>query len=201
MGRQSPITKTINQVAREYAKEQKQAKAREEKAKREKEKEAKRLQKENEIKIKENSIKLANQITQKSQNQREEILSLLKNININKETINWELLKDHSNYNRPLELKKLPIKPLEEDYKIKIKLLDYLIPNRISKLENEAENKYQEALNKWEVEYKNIEKDNNKNSSIWEEGRKAFENRKSIKNNNIDKKYKYYNTKRNKVIL
>ena len=26
MGRQSPITKTINQVAREYAKEQKQAK-------------------------------------------------------------------------------------------------------------------------------------------------------------------------------
>ena len=45
MVRQSPITKTINQVAREYAKEQKQAKAKEEKLKREKEKEAKRIQK------------------------------------------------------------------------------------------------------------------------------------------------------------
>lgn len=192
MGRQSPITKTINQVAREYAKEQKQAKAREEKAKREKEKEAKRLQKENEIKIKEDSINLAKQITQKSKKQREEILSLLKNINSNKETINWELLKDHSNYNGLLELRKLPIKPLEEDYKIKLKLLDYLIPNRISKLENQAKNRYQEDLNKWEVEYKNIEKDNNQKTSMWEESRKAFENRKSIKNNNIDKLKKEY---------
>ncbi len=192
MVRQSPITKTINQVAREYAKEQKQAKAKEEKLKREKEKEAKRIQKENEIKIKEDSIKIANQITQKSQNQREEILSLLKNINSNKETINWELLKDHSNYNRPLELRKLPIKPLEEDYKIELKLLDYLIPNRISKLENQAKNKYKEALNKWEVEYKNIEKDNDQKASIWEESRKAFENRRSIKNNNIDKLKKEY---------
>lgn len=192
MGRQSPITKTINQVAREYAKEQKQAKAQEEKLKREKEKEAKRLQKENEIKIKEKSINIAKQITQKSQNQREEILSLLKNINSNKETINWELLKDHSNYNRPLELSKLPIKPLEEDYKIKIKLLDYLIPNRISKLENQGKNKYKEALNKWEVEYKNIEKENNQKASIWEESRKSFENKKSIKNNNIDKLKKEY---------
>jgi len=192
MVRQSPITKTINQVAREYAKEQKQAKAKEEKLKREKEKEAKRIQKENEIKIKEDSIKIANQITQKSQNQREEILSLLKNINSNKETINWELLKDHSNYNRPLELRKLPIKPLEEDYKIELKLLDYLIPNRISKLENQAKNKYKEALNKWEVEYKNIEKDNDQKASIWEESRKAFEDRRSIKNNNIDKLKKEY---------
>lgn len=192
MVRQSPITKTINQVAREYAKEQKQAKAKEEKLKREKEKEAKRIQKENEIKIKEDSINLANQITQKSQNQREEILSLLKNINSNKETINWELLKDHSNYNRLPELRKLPIKPLEEDYKIKLKLLDYLIPNRISKLENQAKNRYQEDLNKWEVEYKNIEKENNQKASIWEESRKAFENRKSIKNNNIDKLKKEY---------
>ncbi len=192
MGRQSLITKTINQVAREYAKEQKQAKAREEKAKREKEKEAKRLQKENEIKIKEDSINLAKQITQKSKKQREEILSLLKNINSNKETINWELLKDHSNYNGLLELRKLPIKPLEEDYKIKLKLLDYLIPNRISKLENQAKNRYQEDLNKWEVEYKNIEKDNNQKTSMWEESRKAFENRKSIKNNNIDKLKKEY---------
>ena len=99
MGRQSPIIKTINQVAREYAREQKRLKAQEEKAKREKEKEFKRLQKENEIKIKEDCIKIANQITQKSQNQREEILSLLKNINNNRETINWELLKNHSNYN------------------------------------------------------------------------------------------------------
>ena len=192
MVRQSPITKTINQVAREYAKEQKQAKAKEEKLKREKEKEAKRIQKENEIKIKEDSINLANQITQKSQNQREEILSLLKNINSNKETINWELLKDHSNYNRLPELRKLPIKPLEEDYKIKLKLLDYLIPNRISKLENQAKNKYKEDLNKWEVEYKNIEKDNDQKASIWEESRKAFEIRKSIKNNNIDKLKKEY---------
>lgn len=192
MVRQSPITKTINQVAREYAKEQKQAKAKEEKLKREKEKEAKRIQKENEIKIKEDSINLANQITQKSQNQREEILSLLKNINSNKETINWELLKDHSNYNRLPELRKLPIKPLEEDYKIKLKLLDYLIPNRISKLENQAKNRYQEDLNKWEVEYKNIEKENNQKASIWEESRKAFEIRKSIKNNNIDKLKKEY---------
>lgn len=192
MVRQSQITKTINQVARECAKKQKQEKAKAEKLKREKEKEAKRIQKENEIKIKEESIKIANQITQKSQNQREEILSLLKNINSNKETINWELLKDHSNYNRPLELRKLPIKPLEEDYKIELKLLDYLIPNRISKLENQAKNKYKEALNKWEVEYKNIEKDNDQKVSIWEESRKAFENRRSIKNNNIDKLKKEY---------
>ena len=142
MGRQSPITKTINQVAREYAKEQKRLKAQEEKVKREKEKELKRLQKENEIKIKEECIKRANQITEKSQSQREELLSLLKNINNNREIINWELLKDHSNYNTILKLKELPIKPLEEDYKIKPKLLDYLIPNRMLKLENQALNKY-----------------------------------------------------------
>ena len=192
MGRQSPITKTINQVAREYAKEQKQLRAQEEKAKREKEKEIKRLQKENEIKIKENAINLANQITKKSQNQREEILSLLKNINNRRETINWEILKDQSNYNRPLELSKLPIKPLEENYKIKPKLLDYIIPNKISKLENQAENKYEEALNKWEADYKYIEKENNEKTSIWQESRKVFENRKFIKNNNIDKLKKAY---------
>lgn len=192
MGRQSPITKTMNQVAREYAKEKKQAKVQEEKIKREKEKEAKRLQKEHEIKIKEESINIANQITQKSQNQREEILSLLKHINSNKEIINWELLKDNSNYNIPLDFKNLPIKPLEEDYKIKLKLVDYLIPNRISKLENQVKDKYQEALNKWEVEYENTEKENYQKTSIWEESRKAFENRKFIKNNNIDKLKKEY---------
>ena len=81
---------------------------------------------------------------------------------------------------------------MEEDYKIKLKLLDYLIPNRISKLENQAKNRYQEDLNKWEVEYKNIEKENNQKASIWEESRKAFEIRKSIKNNNIDKLKKEY---------
>ena len=192
MGRQSPITKTINQVAREYAKEQKRLKAQEEKVKREKEKELKRLQKENEIKIKEECIKRANQITEKSQSQREELLSLLKNINNNREIINWELLKDHSNYNTILKLKELPIKPLEEDYKIKPKLLDYLIPNRMLKLENQALNKYKEALNKWEVEYKNIEEENNKKISIWEESKKAFENKKFIKNNKIDKLKKEY---------
>ena len=200
MGRKSPITKTINQVAREYAREQKRLKAQEEKAKREKEKEFKRLQKENEIKIKEDCIKIANQITQKSQNQREEILSLLKNINNNRETINWELLKDHSNYNSTLELKKLPIKPLEEDYKVKPKLLDYLIPNRMLKLENQSENKYKEALNKWEVEYKNIEKENTQKAYIWQESKKAFENRKSIKNNKIDKLKKEYEQGRKECV-
>lgn len=192
MPRQSPITKTINQVTREYAKEQKQAKVQQEKLKREKEKEAKRLQKEIEIKMKENSINIAKQITEKSRNQREEILSLLKNINSHKETINWEILKEQSNYDRQLELKKLPIKPLEENYKIKLKLIDYIIPNRVSNLENKSKNQYEEALNKWEVEYKNIEKENNKKVSIWEDGKKAFENRKYIKNNNIDKLKKEY---------
>lgn len=192
MSRQSPITKTINQAEREYIKDQKRLKAQEEKAKREEEKELKRLQKENQIKIKEERIKTANQITEKSQNQREEILSLLKNINNNRETINWELLKNHSNYNITLELKELPIKPLEEDYKVKPKLLDYLIPNRMLKLENQAKNKYKEALNKWEVEYKNIEKENTQKTSIWEESKKAFEDKKFTKNNKIDKLKKEY---------
>lgn len=63
---------------------------------------------------------------------------------------------------------------MEEDYKIKPKLLEYIIPNRISKLENQAKNKYKEDLNKWEIEYKYIEKENNQKTYIWEESKKAF---------------------------
>lgn len=193
MSRKSPLTTTINQVTREYVKEQKRLKADEEKVKRDKEKEAKRIQKENEIKIKENSISIANEITTKAEIDREKIHSLLKSINYNnKETINWRILKDYKKYNVDLKLDKLPIEPIEDNYNIGFSLLNYIIPYRKNKLEEQAKSQYFEDLNRWKQDCKNIEKNNAKRISVWENNKNNFEYEKTLRNNKIDKLKRQY---------
>ena len=110
MVKKSPVAKTVAQVERKVAKEQKRKKAEEAKIAKDKNH------------CREIATQLAKRATLEAKNQREEMLTLLKSTKNNFSI--WEKIKDNREYNIKLKIDELPIKPSRSEYKVEFGIID-----------------------------------------------------------------------------
>jgi len=128
---------------------------------------------------------------------------------------NFDELKDETEFNDPKPLKSIPHneedlkkEPSLEDFKPGISLFDKLIEriskNRIDLLNKIAEEKYLKAVgiyNTKKNENKFAEQKYNDEFKKWEEKKQDFYNKRSEKNNLIDKKKELYELKNPEIVI
>lgn len=193
MSNKSPLAKTINQISKEVIIENKRKKTEKDRLEKERIKEINRRKKEAIIRGKEEAINLASKLTKDIECKREEIVNLLYRNN-NKIKFSWNEYIDNSKFSKSLELAKFPIKPDETQYKIEFSILNYIIPNRKNRMEQEVKGKYTSDLNNWQNECTQISKSNEIKKEKWNKEKQLYEE-KILKNNEVIKilKKKYHN--------
>lgn len=174
-----------NRLNKELEREHRKIITEQKKAKKEYEKKRKMLRIES-------AINYAEKLTKEAQDERVRINSLLKNVYKRKLTVDWEKYKDYSEFNEVLELIDLPIKPNEEEYKVKNSILNLLLPVRKQKEEEQLNKQLESELHVWEVESKEIEALNKKREDEWLNKKNSFEKQQEQINNQIDEMKKQF---------
>ena len=166
-----------------------------EQARREREclKRQKALEKQRMLQEKEKAICYANKLTKDAGDERVRIISLLNNLDTTKLEVNWDDYKDYSKFEEKLEIIDMPIKPNDEDYRLKFSIINKLIPSIKERKQEELNNKLELDLQKWNDECKRIEEINSNKNEIWNNRKNNFEAQKDEKNNRIDALRMLYN--------
>lgn len=159
-----------------------------ERLKREKARERQRM-----LQEKENAIYYAKELTREAEEERESIISLLNNLDKAKVQFNWDDYKDYSKFKEELKIIEMPVKPNEENYKVKFSILHILIPSMKVKKQEELNNKLEVDLQNWNNEFNKIENINLNNNKKWSQRKDNFEKEQNERNRRIDSLKNLYN--------
>ncbi|WP_297634929.1 restriction endonuclease [uncultured Clostridium sp.] len=172
-------------MAREIERANKRANAEMARREREEIKYQKMIEKQRRILEKEEAIQYASELTEEAENERKEFVSLLNNINIKKKKFDWEKLKDNSVFEERLEVEKIPLKPDEENYKIKSSIVDIIFSSRKMKKEEEMRIKLESDLEEWNKQCEKYNEINRKKQEEWDKRKLKFETEQKEFNNEM----------------
>lgn len=170
-----------------------------------KEIESKRIAKEKAVLEKESKRQLAIEKTLEAQKSIEKIENTLKYTLSIKHRIDWETLKDESNFEKPFpqkpSLKIIPDEPKFSDskYNPKLTVLDKIFSSKKIKKMQKAEREFSDDLDKWKDEKMKLDQENqrlqdNFESQVkqWEEDKEQFLNDQKQKNISVDNRKNNY---------
>lgn len=160
---------------------------------REKIKREKAFEKQRMLQEKEKAIYYADKLTKEAEEERVIIVSLLNNVHNAKLKVNWDDYKDYSKFKEEVKIIEMPIKPNEEDYKLKFSILNSLIPSIKAKKQEELNNKLSLDLQKWNSECERIKNINSNKNEEWNNRKNKFEAQQNETNNRIDTLRSLYN--------
>lgn len=158
-------------------------------------------------------INSATEMTKKAQSAVAVLQNTLKHTLMINDAIDWEKLKDFSNFTKPepqLKLLQLPQEPLQASlkYQPKIGLLEFLFKSFKEKEINRAETLFQNDFETWEDE---VSQCNNKNNKIkekyeidlasWKDEKETFYAKQKESNNLIDERKEEYLAKNPEAIF
>lgn len=178
---------------RQIERANRRASAEQSRREREELKRQKALEKQRMLQEKEKAINYASELTQEAEDERAEIISLLSNIDTTKLEFKWDDYKEYSKFKEELEVIDMPIKPNEENYKLKFSILNSLIPSIKSKKQEELSRKLSLDLQKWNNECERIEKINYNSKEEWNNRKNNFEVQQDEENKRIDTLISSYN--------
>lgn len=186
----------ISKAIREIERSNKRTIAENARKERERIKELKNMEKQRALQQKESAILYANKLTEKAEDDRLKITSLLQNINMRKSGVIWDDYKDKSLFSEILKVEDIPRKPNEEDYKVEFSIVNLLLPFKKTQKQDELNRKYLNMIEKWTSECEKVKKINLKNKEKWDLKRKEFKVKQDEVNGQIDTIKNLYNNKK-----